>query len=191
MKTTIITSLFALSTLLASCHLLVSIDDNTPTPGICGDDNASGAETCDGSDFRGETCLTQGFSSGQLICASTCDALITDGCSHSSCGNGVLDEGETCDDGFADACGTCNEDCSGPGSGSICGDGEVCPETEACDDGFTDACGSCNEDCSGPGAGSVCGDSEVCPETEACDDGFTDACGTCNGDCSGSGSGSI
>ena len=49
---------------------------------------------------------------------------------------------EQCDDGFADACGSCNADCSGVGSGATCGDGEQCPELEFCDDGFTDACGS-------------------------------------------------
>ncbi len=55
------------------------------------------------------------------------------------------------------------------GTGSVCGDLELCPETEACDDGFTDACGSCNADCSGSGTGSSCGDMEICPETEVCD----------------------
>lgn len=103
------------------------------------------------------------------------------------CGNGVMDVGEACDDNFADACGTCNADCTGPGTVSTCGDGEVCPETETCDDGFTDGCGSCNATCSGAGAGSTCGDVDLCAETETCDDGFTDACGSCNADCSGPG----
>ena len=49
---------------------------------------------------------------------------------------------------LSDACGSCNADCSGVGSGATCGDGEQCPELEFCDDGFTDACGSCNADCS-------------------------------------------
>ena len=34
---------------------------------------------------------------------------------------------EQCDDGY-DACGTCNAECSGAGTGATCGDGEVCPE---------------------------------------------------------------
>lgn len=106
------------------------------------------------------------------------------------CGNGTLDEDETCDDGFADACGTCNEDCTGAGTGAgLCGDNSFCPEFEACDDGYTDACGSCNADCTGAGTGSTCGDGERCPEHETCDDGFTDTCGSCNEDCSGAGTG--
>ncbi|MCB9592296.1 MAG: MYXO-CTERM sorting domain-containing protein [Sandaracinaceae bacterium] len=108
----------------------------------------------------------------------------------SVCGNGIVETGETCDDGFADACGTCNVDCTGGGSGASCGDGVVCPELEACDDGFTDACGSCNVDCMAAGTGSTCGDGSLCMETEACDDGFTDACGTCNADCTAAGTAS-
>ena len=54
------------------------------------------------------------------------------------------------DDGFTDACGSCNADCSAAGAGAICGDGEACPELEFCDDGYTDACGSCNADCLPP-----------------------------------------
>ena len=99
------------------------------------------------------------------------------------CGNGVLETGEDCDDGYTDACGTCNADCSGAGSGSTCGDGEECEETEACDDGFTDACGTCNADCSASGTGSTCGDGEVCDETEICDDSNTTDCDGCRGDC--------
>lgn len=55
------------------------------------------------------------------------------------CGNGQVEAGEVCDDGFTDACGSCNATCSGTGSGSTCGDGTTCPETELCDDGFQDA----------------------------------------------------
>jgi hypothetical protein len=35
------------------------------------------------------------------------------------CGDGVLNLGEACDDGFRDACGACNADCSGPGDGRL------------------------------------------------------------------------
>ncbi len=105
------------------------------------------------------------------------------------CGNGDLDDGEACDDGYADACGSCNADCSGPGSGSTCGDGQHCPEAEVCDDGYNDACGSCNEACLAAGSGATCGDGSICPETEVCDDGYVDACGSCNADCSGIGGG--
>ncbi len=106
-----------------------------------------------------------------------------------ACGNGAVEPGEACDDGFADACGSCNADCTGEGAGSTCGDGEECPETEACNDGLADACFACNADCTGAGEGSTCGDGEICAETEACDDGFADACGACNADCTFEGAG--
>ena len=81
------------------------------------------------------------------------------------------------DDGFADACGTCNATCDGAGSGSTCGDGAQCPEIEDCDDGFTDACGSCNATCSGAGTGADCGTGL------GCNTGATDcATGTCTSD---------
>jgi hypothetical protein len=88
------------------------------------------------------------------------------------CGDGIVDFdfGEQCDDGYTDACGSCNATCTGAGSGSTCGDGGVCPETEFCDPGLSDPFCSCNANCTGSG-GNICGDGTVCPQTEACDDG--------------------
>ena len=101
------------------------------------------------------------------------------------CGDGALGPSETCDDGFTDACGSCNADCSAPGTGSSCGDTEICPEFEACDDGAETV--QCNSDCSL----AVCGDSLInATAGESCDDGFTDACGSCNADCTAPGTGS-
>ncbi|MFO0570973.1 MAG: hypothetical protein U0263_35390, partial [Polyangiaceae bacterium] len=99
-------------------------------------------------------------------------------------------ETEKCDDGKTTACGTCNANCSGPGTGSVCGDGVLCPDTEFCDDGGTNACGPCNANCSAAGTGSTCGDGVVCPDTENCDDGHTTACGACNANCQAPGTGS-
>ena len=107
------------------------------------------------------------------------------------CGDGIPVPPETCDDGFRDACGACNATCSGPGTGSVCGDGFRCPETEVCDDGGTNDCGPCNATCTAPGTGSTCSDDVVCPDTEACDDGGTSDCGPCNATCSGPGTGSV
>ncbi|MDH5676277.1 MAG: hypothetical protein OEZ06_29425, partial [Myxococcales bacterium] len=106
------------------------------------------------------------------------DIIVTGTLQASTCGNGVTEGAEVCDDGYTDACGTCNATCTGAGAGSSCGDGALCAETEACDDGYNDACGTCNATCTGAGAGSSCGDGALCAETEACDDGYTDAWGT-------------
>lgn len=59
------------------------------------------------------------------------------------CGNGILEEGEVCDDGDTRLCGGCSADCSRVQP--LCGDGIVeCGEW--CDDGNTidgDGCSSC------------------------------------------------
>ncbi len=47
---------------------------------ICGDGTAECAEQCDGTDFRGRTCASFGFSEGNLICSSQCNYNIS-GCS--------------------------------------------------------------------------------------------------------------
>jgi hypothetical protein len=79
------------------------------------------------------------------------------------CGDGQkCPETEACDDGFKDACGTCNADCTAAGTPSVCGDGVVCQETETCDTGASNGCGACNDTCDGPGVVcSACADGTV------------------------------
>ena len=71
---------------------------------------------------------------------------------------------EFCDDGYADACGSCNADCTEAGSGAVCGDGDFCRVSSAMT--VYRWCGSCNESCTAIGAGATCGDAEICPELE-------------------------
>jgi len=52
------------------------------------------------------------------------------GGAQSVCGDGEAEGDELCDDGFEDDCGTCNADCSGVGSGSVCDGVEFCEESE-------------------------------------------------------------
>ncbi len=61
----------------------------------CGDAHLDPGEACDGSDLGGATCVSLGFESGSLTCASDCH-LVTARCVN-RCGNGVLDPGEACD----------------------------------------------------------------------------------------------
>ncbi|MGB2986193.1 MAG: hypothetical protein WBE26_09950, partial [Phycisphaerae bacterium] len=90
-----------------------------------------------------------------------------------ACGDGVVEGAEVCDDGFTDDCGTCNADCTRPGTGSTCGDGELCPEFEECDDGGESA--TCDADCTfvecGDGTLNVTA-GEHCepPGSDCCDD---------------------
>jgi len=121
------------------------------------------------------------------------------------CGNGVVESGETCDDGTNNGSyGHCNSSCSamGPRCGDAitngpeqcddgngantdeclnacifprCGDGYVRANVEACDDGNTSNTDACLATC----AAASCGDGYLRAGVEACDDGNTsdsDAC---------------
>ena len=76
-----------------------------------------------------------------------------------SCGDGVIDAGEECDDGntqtetvcaYGEAtCQRCDSNCFVVLlTGNVCGDGVIAPSFEVCDDDNADACGTCNADCS-------------------------------------------
>ncbi|MDY0000478.1 MAG: hypothetical protein RBU30_04200, partial [Polyangia bacterium] len=125
----------------------------------CGNGVAQGAEVCDGADYKGETCESQGFITGSLACSVTCDALVTTGCSGTPvCGNGVIEGLETCD-GSSNLGG---QTCTSLGySGGTLGCGLGCSLTTfgcngwTCDptfdgDGYGDCgCGLVDSDCYG------------------------------------------
>jgi hypothetical protein len=65
------------------------LTDGGSLPSYCGDGvlDTCGGEDCDGADFGGETCLTQGFAAGTLSCTpscvldtSTCEPVRSSGC---------------------------------------------------------------------------------------------------------------
>ncbi len=124
--------------------------------------------------------------------------IIVPGCSdkqanhESTCGNGIREEGEGCDDGNLIANDGCNAECQvtrgfschkGAGGADICqplcGDGVVIGNEE-CDDGNTDSCDTCTAECklNFP----RCGDGFKCGNEE-CDDGNTDDCDGCLATC--------
>jgi|GEM_PF-6351446 len=112
------------------------------------------------------------------------------------CGDGHVDEDETCDDGNSvtddcdygqQSCTVCTATCEyGQGKVHVCGDDVTDPD-EQCDDGNAvtehctygeQSCTVCTESCTmGPGISASCGDGNVDPE-EQCDDGntVTEAC---------------
>jgi hypothetical protein len=47
--------------------------------GVCGDNIVDFGEVCDGTNFGGKTCITQGFDGGSLSCSS-CGSINTSGC---------------------------------------------------------------------------------------------------------------
>ena len=190
----------------------------------CGDGyiNASAGETCDDGnsvkeacpdnipcDVCGELCtVVAGAICGDgitdVLYGEQCDDGNTiddgNGCSadcqkNNSCGDGIVEPVfELCDDGFNDACGTCNSDCTAVGTGytllnngsspNYCGDGELCEEFEACDDSNVDNTDSCLASCQV----ATCGDGftrlDILPGNdgyEACDDGGQSE--NCKADC--------
>jgi len=158
----------------------------------CGNGVMQIGEECDGADFGTETCATQGFVDGTLVCTQIC-TIETSQCS--LCGNDIIDGGEDCDGtdlaginncadaGLGDAgepvsCATdCTYDyslCSGCGDGTInppeqCEDadlgGATC-ESEGFDGGTLVCTSGCQFDSSGCYA---CGDGSL-NGSEECDD---------------------
>jgi len=94
----------------------------------------------------------------------------------STCGDGIVDTGEACDDGNTTGGDGCAADCS---KIEQCGDGTV-DTGEACDDGNTTGGDGCAADCSKI---EQCGDGTV-DTGEACDDGNTTGGDGCAADCS-------
>ncbi|MGB1013794.1 MAG: hypothetical protein ACPG4T_06650, partial [Nannocystaceae bacterium] len=94
------------------------------------------------------------------------------------CTNGVLDEGEACDDGILSENGPCLPNCIL----NVCGDGFVHEGAEVCDAGTENGAyaGTCNTDCTTDNI-PHCGDGILQEEYEACEEGATDSDGVlCN-----------
>ncbi len=103
----------------------------------------------------------------------------TPGCFRSStCGDGIVDPNEECDDGAANSDvlpDHCRTDCRDPS----CGDGVV-DDGEDCDDGNTDDGDGCDSDCASEA--DTCGNGVVDPGEE-CDDGNAIDGDGCDTDC--------
>ncbi|HWO26402.1 MAG TPA: DUF4215 domain-containing protein [Kofleriaceae bacterium] len=110
-----------------------------------------------------------------------------DGGGEPVCGNGVVEDGEECDDGNTSNDDACHNDCTlCPPTPGSCGDGVLDPGEE-CDDGnHTDGDG-CSSLCKlppppPPPSGPVCGNGVVEPGEE-CDDGNTTDGDGCSSTC--------
>lgn len=198
----------------AAC--LVDCADTTICPG--GDKNADGI--CDGGPAGGQACGTGDVDcTDTSICStypyfertegtqvttcdrSTCDAFSAAAdaaCVPFRCGNGVVDDGEDCDDGSHNGnYGYCGTSCQWDSTAFYCGDGTLAGG-EVCDKGASNgqyalsSADTCSATCDGPGL--YCGDSvvngsEVCDGTSEtwagslCPDGVTTC--TSNADCGG------
>ncbi len=112
-----------------------------------------------GEFVQGLPCTNDADCGAQLRCV---EGLCGGPGARSLCGNGLLDEGEDCDDGNLSEEDACTPSCRLP----VCGDGFLGPGEE-CDDGNLVDGDTCAFNCRFPGA---CGDGEV-GRGEECDDG--------------------
>jgi len=174
----------------ADCQLNTSACvDDVPE---CGDNAVDPGEQCDGLALMGLDCSDLGFNGGTLACQQDCQDYDVSACwmTQPVCGNGVVEPGETCDDGnhvLTDQCpdgplGTCLQ--------ASCGDGFVNTTLDAtgdpmeeCDDGNHSTTDDCPDGPTGSCMWTECGDGFVHGMDETCDDGPG---GTCYDDCSGS-----
>jgi hypothetical protein len=84
----------------------------------CGNGLIEHVEVCDATNLTGESCLSQGFDAGTLICAADCRGFDVSFCS--TCGN------DFCEGHGGENCLTCPADCNGRQGGGnpyCCGDG--------------------------------------------------------------------
>ncbi|MCY1063196.1 DUF4215 domain-containing protein [Nannocystis sp. RBIL2] len=117
-----------------------------------------------------DSCVCGDMVCGQGESMTTCPQ----DCTQPTCGNGVQEQGEPCDDGNDVNGDACTNACKLP----TCGDGIVWTGKEDCDDGENNGPqNTCNADCEL----SQCGDGQVGPG-ETCDDANdddTDDCAAC------------
>jgi cysteine-rich repeat protein len=117
--------------------------------------------------------------SGRVCGPGLSCAAIQDTCIDTPCGDGVVEEGETCDDGnILDGDG-CSRDCR---SDEACGNGRVDVEArEVCDDGNTRSGDGCSADCKST---ELCGNGIIDSAVgEVCDDGDIESGDACSGNC--------
>ncbi|MCB9565942.1 MAG: DUF4215 domain-containing protein [Myxococcales bacterium] len=151
----------------------------TTSGGTTSGGSTSEGSTGGGSATEGET---SGSSGGSTSSASATTGSETTGTTGTtgvtpSCGDGVIDEGELCDDGDANADeAACKLDCTP----NVCGDGALHEGVEACDDGNVDDEDGCSSLC----AIEACGDGVLQEGLgEACDDGNVDDEDGCSSAC--------
>jgi hypothetical protein len=118
-------------------------DPDTGPQSDCGDGMITENEVCEEGDFGSDTCMTQGFGAGDLVCSNDCLGFSTEGCY--TCGNENIEGPEECDgeldnsidcesEGYTEGeitcvVATCQYDVS---QCTLCGDG-VAEGNESCD----------------------------------------------------------
>lgn len=159
----------------------------------CGNGELDTGETCDATEFGGQSCTTLGFGPGTLRCMDNCRAFDTSACEPpTACGNGVREAPEACDGedtagltcsslGYTGGTLSCAEDCSALIA-------TACTNTcvPACD---TRECGAdsvCGSSCGTCAVGDECvngGCMPRIPATWTCDPEYFSASDGCDCNC--------
>ena len=128
----------------------------------CGDGRSVGREFCDdGNETSGDGCGPSCELEPHFTCQTVVGRLPETICARTNCGDGIVDEGEACDDGNRVE----DDGCSVVCLVEICGD-RIAQAGEECDDGNTLGGDGCGPEC----RVERCGDAVV-HEDESCDDG--------------------
>jgi len=162
--------------------------NDCPLTTVCVDGDASkSGEPCDVNSDCSSTSESDGVCSTfeyqttrTRSCNDTCsdwaeDWSAIDCIAPGSCGDGVVDDGEECDDGNDDSSDSCTVECTS----NVCGDGYIYGGEESCDEGgdngvmcessYGSTCAYCNDNCiSVTSSGSFCGDGVINGD-EVCD----------------------
>jgi len=134
-----------------------------------------------------------GSTSAVNLCDASCQIQYGSCQEAQTCGNGVVEGGEVCDDGKLNSTyGNCADDC-GSFAADYCGDGKLDLPHEFCDweesNAYSDTNSlwaldqedSCAYDCKG--TGTYCGDGIVQEQFEDCDDANDNNADTCSNTC--------
>jgi hypothetical protein len=172
------------------------VDSTTMEPVVlCDNGVLDPGEICDGNMFQdADSCITQGFAGGDLVCLDDCAGFSTSECLDSICGDGLVEGREECEGNdlaettcldleFDDGVLACAKDCVFDTTGCItfaCGDGELNDKREECDGEEIDPKASC--EAGGFGAGTV-GCTKTCTidYTGCCGDGLIGGDELCDG----------
>ena len=165
-----------------SCKL-PGCGDGVVDPGeACDDGDLESGDGCEPSCQHSVLCGNGDLDAGELCDQGAANSDTAPGacrldCTPATCGDGVRDPAEGCDDGNLEGGDACEGDCSVP---AACGNGKL-DAHEACDGGelASDVIpGACRTDCTLP----RCGDG-VIDFGETCDDGDHDPFDGCEPDC--------
>jgi cysteine-rich repeat protein len=114
----------------------------------CDEIEAASGAGCPAASSAYHTCVGNLSGAGQLTPADACSteaAAVASMCGvDPGCGNGLLESGESCDEGNDNGARSCEANCTIAAS---CGDGTLDAAVEDCDDGNNDASDGCSPTC--------------------------------------------